>query len=116
MTGKKVKKNGDGDDDEEKPADGGDGEKKNKQPNLTRLLKARLQKLVDKTDEETCVHPPSRIQLFDIFKSQASCAFQRFHGDAVEEGLPDVLQANQASNMHRNHFRKWDTPCLWSIR
>ncbi|KAG1754925.1 Bromodomain-containing protein [Suillus paluster] len=53
MTGKKVKKNGDGDDDEEKPGDGADGEKKNKQPNLTRLLKARLQKLVDKADDET---------------------------------------------------------------
>ncbi|KAG1904739.1 Bromodomain-containing protein [Suillus fuscotomentosus] len=36
-----------------KPADGGDSEKKNKQPNLTRLLKARLQKVVDKADEET---------------------------------------------------------------
>lgn len=53
MTGKKVKKNSDGDDDEDKPADGGDGEKKSKQPNLTRLLKARLQKVVDKADEET---------------------------------------------------------------
>ncbi|OJA19146.1 hypothetical protein AZE42_02162 [Rhizopogon vesiculosus] len=53
MTGKKVKKNADGDDDEEKPTDGGDADKKNKQPNMTRLLKARLQKLVDKTDEET---------------------------------------------------------------
>ncbi|KAG0707435.1 RSC complex protein [Suillus ampliporus] len=53
MTGKKVKKNSDGDDDEEKPADGGEGEKKNKQPNLTRLLKTRLQKLVDKADDET---------------------------------------------------------------
>ncbi|KAG2368854.1 Bromodomain-containing protein [Suillus spraguei] len=53
MTGKKVKKNGDGDDDEDKPADGGDSEKKSKQPNLTRLLKTRLQKLVDKADEET---------------------------------------------------------------
>ncbi|KAG2044404.1 Bromodomain-containing protein [Suillus americanus] len=53
MTGKKVKKNSDGDDDEDKPADGGDSEKKNKQPNLTRLLKARLQKVVDKADEET---------------------------------------------------------------
>jgi hypothetical protein len=54
MTGKKVKKNGDADDDDEKPAaDGGDSEKKNKQPNMTRLLKARLQKLVDKADEET---------------------------------------------------------------
>ncbi|KAG1757209.1 Bromodomain-containing protein [Suillus lakei] len=53
MTGKKVKKNSDGDDDEDKLADGGDGEKKSKQPNLTRLLKARLQKVVDKADEET---------------------------------------------------------------
>ncbi|KAG2156595.1 RSC complex protein [Suillus bovinus] len=53
MTGKKVKKNSDGDDDEDKPADGGDNEKKSKQPNLTRLLKARLQKVVDKADEET---------------------------------------------------------------
>ncbi|KAG1837895.1 hypothetical protein C8R48DRAFT_782563 [Suillus tomentosus] len=52
MTRKKVKKNSDGDD-EDKPADGGDGEKKNKQPNLTRLLRARLQKVVDKADEET---------------------------------------------------------------
>jgi len=53
MTGKKVKKNSDGDDDEEKLADGGDTEKKNKQPNMARLLKTRLQKLVEKTDEET---------------------------------------------------------------
>jgi hypothetical protein len=53
MTGKKVKKNNDGDDDDDKPVDGGDNEKKSKQPNLTRLLKARLQKVVDKADEET---------------------------------------------------------------
>jgi hypothetical protein len=53
MSGKKVKKSGDAEDDEEKPADGADGDKKNKQPNLTRLLKAKLQKLVDKADEET---------------------------------------------------------------
>lgn len=64
MTGKKVKKNADGDDDEEKLADGGDADKKNKQPNMTRLLKARLQKLVDKADEETYVHLLSNTTTF----------------------------------------------------
>ncbi|KIJ66243.1 hypothetical protein HYDPIDRAFT_86245 [Hydnomerulius pinastri MD-312] len=55
MTGKKVKKGADADENGEEKAEGGgdDGEKKNKPPNMNRLLKARLQKVVEKTDEET---------------------------------------------------------------
>ncbi|KAH7886072.1 RSC complex protein [Phlebopus sp. FC_14] len=55
LTGKKVKKSGDSDENGEDKAEGEDGDdkKKNKPPNMNRLLKARLQKLVDKTDEDT---------------------------------------------------------------
>lgn len=55
ITGKKVKKTGDSDDngEEKGEGDGDDDKKKNKPPNMYRLLKARLQKLVEKTDEET---------------------------------------------------------------
>ncbi|KAI6136369.1 RSC complex protein [Pisolithus sp. B1] len=55
ITGKKVKKNGDSDDngEEKGEGDGDDDKKKNKPPNMYRLLKARLQKLVEKTDDET---------------------------------------------------------------
>lgn len=55
ITGKKVKKSGDPDDNGEEKieAEGEDDKKKNKPPNMNRLLKARLQKLVEKTDEET---------------------------------------------------------------
>jgi len=34
------------------PGSGGEGGKKKKTPNLSRMLKSRLQKLVDKTDDE----------------------------------------------------------------
>lgn len=44
------------DDNDANGADGSDGEgeggKKKKTPNMTRLLKSRLQKLVEKTDDE----------------------------------------------------------------
>ncbi|KAI6163891.1 Bromodomain-containing protein [Pisolithus thermaeus] len=55
ITGKKVKKSGDSDDngEEKGEGDGDDDKKKNKPPNMYRLLKARLQKLVEKTDDET---------------------------------------------------------------
>ncbi|KAH7925172.1 Bromodomain-containing protein [Leucogyrophana mollusca] len=47
------KKKGSGADENGDEADGEDGKKKNKPPNMNRLLKARLQKLVEKTDEDT---------------------------------------------------------------
>ncbi|KAF8846080.1 Bromodomain-containing protein [Paxillus ammoniavirescens] len=55
MTGKKVKKGTDPDDKGEEKVDGegDDDKKKNKPPNMNRLLKSRLQKLVEKTDEKT---------------------------------------------------------------
>ncbi|KAG8219550.1 Bromodomain-containing protein [Butyriboletus roseoflavus] len=55
LTGKKVKKSSDHDENGEEKAegDGDDDKKKNKPPNMNRLLKSRLQKLVEKTDEET---------------------------------------------------------------
>ncbi|KAF9225509.1 Bromodomain-containing protein [Gyrodon lividus] len=55
MTTKKVKKGADPDGNGEEKADGegDDDKKKNKPPNMNRLLKSRLQKLVEKTDEET---------------------------------------------------------------
>ncbi|KIK94150.1 hypothetical protein PAXRUDRAFT_470360 [Paxillus rubicundulus Ve08.2h10] len=55
MTGKKVKKGIDPDDKGEEKVDGegDDDKKKNKPPNMSRLLKSRLQKLVEKTDEKT---------------------------------------------------------------
>ncbi|KAF8140554.1 RSC complex protein [Boletus edulis] len=55
LTGKKVKRSSDHDENgEEKPeAEGDDDKKKNRPPNMNRLLKSRLQKLVEKTDEET---------------------------------------------------------------
>ena len=36
---------------------GGEGGKKKKTPNLSRMLKSRLQKLVDKTDDECAPSP-----------------------------------------------------------
>jgi hypothetical protein len=54
LTGKKVKKSSDHDENGEEKAEGEDDDKKkNKPPNMNRLLKSRLQKLVEKTDEET---------------------------------------------------------------
>ncbi|KAG9314100.1 Bromodomain-containing protein [Chiua virens] len=55
ITGKKVKKSSEQDENGEEKADGDidDDKKKNKPPNMNRLLKSRLQKLVEKTDEET---------------------------------------------------------------
>ncbi|KAG6337064.1 hypothetical protein ID866_2017 [Astraeus odoratus] len=55
ITGKKVKKGSDPDENGEETAEveGDDDKKKNKPPNMNRLLKARLQKLVEKTDDET---------------------------------------------------------------
>lgn len=55
LTGKKVKKSNDQDEngEEKVEGDGDDDKKKNKPPNMNRLLKTRLQKLVEKTDEET---------------------------------------------------------------
>ena len=55
LTGKKVKKSSDHDENGEEKAEGegDDDKKKNKPPNMNRLLKSRLQKLVEKTDEET---------------------------------------------------------------
>ncbi|KAH0838060.1 Bromodomain-containing protein [Lanmaoa asiatica] len=55
LTGKKVKKSSDHEENGEEKAegDGDDDKKKNKPPNMNRLLKSRLQKLVEKTDEET---------------------------------------------------------------
>lgn len=55
ITGKKVKKSSDHDEngEEKVDGDGDDDKKKNKPPNMNRLLKSRLQKLVEKTDEET---------------------------------------------------------------
>lgn len=52
LTGKKVKKSSDHDENGE-DGEGDDDKKKNKPPNMNRLLKTRLQKLVEKTDEET---------------------------------------------------------------
>jgi len=50
-----VKKSSDHDENGEEKAEGegDDDKKKNKPPNMNRLLKSRLQKLVEKTDEET---------------------------------------------------------------
>ena len=55
LTGKKVKKSSDHDENGEErvEGEGDDDKKKNKPPNMNRLLKSRLQKLVEKTDEET---------------------------------------------------------------
>ncbi|KAF9245828.1 Bromodomain-containing protein [Melanogaster broomeanus] len=55
ITGKKVKKGSDLDEngEEKVDGDGDDDKKKNKPPNMNRLLKSRLQKLVEKVDEET---------------------------------------------------------------
>ncbi|KAL4070665.1 RSC complex protein [Scleroderma citrinum] len=55
ITGKKAKKSSDPDDngEEKVEVEGDDDRKKNKPPNMNRLLKIRLQKLVEKTDEET---------------------------------------------------------------
>ncbi len=46
LAGKDEEHNGEGSDDE-------NGEKKKKAPNLSRLLKTRLQKLVDRTDDKS---------------------------------------------------------------
>lgn len=40
----------------------GEGKKKSKAPNLGRLIKSRLQKLVDKTDDSCVVHHDSQSQ------------------------------------------------------
>lgn len=55
ITGKKVKKSGEDEDngEEKDEGEGDDDKRRNKPPNMNRLLKARLQKLVEKTDEET---------------------------------------------------------------
>jgi hypothetical protein len=54
--------------DPEHDGDGGSGEeggKKKKTPNLSRMLKSRLQKLVDKTDDECAPSPPPFILHID---------------------------------------------------
>ena len=88
-------------------ADGGDGgsgseaeaeevgDKKSKKHNKTRLLKVRLQKLVQKTDDE-CV-TSALLHVLELTLYQRSCLVRRVHGAAKQEAVAIVLQDYQAS-------------------
>ena len=83
-------------------ADGGDGgsgseaeaeepgDKKSKKHNKTRLLKVRLQKLVQKTDDE-CV-TSALLHVLELTLYQRSCLVRRVHGAAKQEAVAIVLQ------------------------
>ena len=88
-------------------ADGGDGgsgseaeaeevgDKKSKKHNKTRLLKVRLQKLVQKTDDE-CV-TSALLHVLELTLYQRPCLVWRVHGAAKQEAVAIVLQDYQAS-------------------
>ena len=82
-----------------------DGEnEKSKTPNLNRLIKARLEKLVGKTDATYVVpflQPMSLVFNYDI---KWTGFIRRIHAIALEENMALLLQGNQEAPMLRKHF------------
>jgi len=86
------------------PGSGDEGGKKKKPPNLSRMLKSRLQKLVDKTDDE-CVSFRIFIGSHVLTSTlQWTGYLCRIHGTPKQENVAWLLQGHQETSMFREHL------------
>lgn len=99
-------------DHEDGDGEGSDGEegKKKKGPNMHRLLKTRLQKVVDKADD-TYVSNSHNCDRTDV--EQRPRPFRRIHGTTKQEAMADLLQDYQEPAVFGDYLCEWLAQQTW---